>query len=133
MEIQCGLGIVLYDKPNNTPIDEIWPAGLVVLFCGMPLMIVLFSNGFGLLPSAVLGLLVCLFVALTLSSEDYPAFRIVRAFIGAILAAWLSLNASFSFPVSFGIIGFSLLVGYFAHKLYEFLIYIIIEVLTFIT
>lgn len=104
--------------------DEIWPAGLVALFCGAPLGIVLWFNGFGFLPSAVIGLLVGIFAALAYLSEEYPIFRFVCAFIGAILATWLSLHISFSISVSVGVIGFGLLLGYFARKWIEVLTYI---------
>lgn len=105
--------------------DEIWPAGILVLFCGAPFVIVLWRNGFGFLQSAVVGLLVGLFAVLAFLSEDYPMFRIACAFIGAILAAWLSLHVSFSIPVSICVIAFGLLLGYFARKW--------IEIFTFIT
>lgn len=105
--------------------DEIWPAGLIALFCSVPLMCVLLFNDFGFLPSAIVGLLVGLFSALAYLSEEYPIFRVVCAVIGAILATLLSHHASFSIPVSVGVIGFGLLLGYFARKW--------VEVFTFIT
>jgi type III secretory pathway component EscS len=104
--------------------DEIWPAGLIALFCGAPLMCVLLFNGFGFLPSAIVGLLVGLFSALAFLSEEYPIFRISCAIIGAILAALLSHHASFSIPVSVGVIGFGSLLGYFARKWIEVFTYI---------
>ena len=104
--------------------DEIWLAGLVALFCGVPLMCVLLFKGFGFLPSAIIGLLVGLFSALAFLSEEYPIFRIVCSIIGAILAALLSHHASFSLPISVGVIGFGLLLGYFARKWIEVFTYI---------